>query len=70
MSATSHNIGEETGGPDMWVTITTEVEDHEGHEWEPSETLYDNAIEHTRWGYCHDCRHDFMIESWMVDWEF
>jgi hypothetical protein len=48
------------------VIITKEGDEHEGHEWEPSETLHDNSIEHTRWAYCMTCEKSFMIESWTI----
>lgn len=29
---------------------------HEGHEWERVETLADNAVEMTCWGFCQTCK--------------
>lgn len=59
-----HNMAEETGGGDLWVVVTTQRDEHDGHKWERTESLYDNAVEFTVWGYCDDCRTEFMVESW------
>lgn len=55
-------------GPDL--RFKTQVDEHEGHEVEASETLYDNALEYTRWGYCLTCNKEVMLHSQEVaDWD-
>jgi hypothetical protein len=48
------------------IAVTTETDEHDGHDWEAVETLADNAIEYTRWAYCSTCRKEFKERS--VEW--
>jgi hypothetical protein len=41
----------------------TELPAHEGHKFEPTETLYDNPVEHTAWAWCDTCKTDFWLSS-------
>lgn len=45
------------------IEIMTELDEHRGHGYEPTETLADNRLEWTRHGYCHDCKAHFRIQS-------
>ena len=51
-------------GPDIMVKTT--MDEHEGHQVEASETLYDNVIEHTRWGVCLTCSHTGADGVWVA----
>lgn len=48
-------------GPD--IKVQTQMDEHHGHEWERTETLYDNHVEHTVHGYCHTCNTHFWVEN-------
>jgi len=53
------------------LEVTTQGDEHEGHETEATETLMDNSVEYTRWGVCLTCSRtpegwvpkEFMIHS-------
>lgn len=49
------------------VKVVTEKDEHEGHDWEATETLADNSIEYTRWAYCSDCKKEFKEVS--TEWD-
>ncbi len=47
------------------LEVMTQADEHETHktETEPSETLHDNSVEHTLWGFCRTCDKEFVIHS-------
>jgi hypothetical protein len=53
-------------GPDIW--IASQRDEHEDHEIEPLETLYDNGLEYTEWFWCRTCSKEFMYKSVSVVW--
>ena len=48
------------------LEFKTTKDEHEGHEVEASETLYDNAVEHTVWGHCLTCSHYGEDGKWVA----
>ncbi len=39
----------------LTLEFRTTLDEHEDHDVEASETLYDNSVEHTVWGHCLTC---------------
>lgn len=40
----------------------SQKDEHEGHNWERTETLYDNSVEYVAWAFCYECNTDFFAE--------
>jgi hypothetical protein len=56
--------------PDVTVRSTMDEHEGEGHRVERTETLYDNAFEHTEWGWCVICQVEVRIRDVSVaDWD-
>lgn len=45
----------------------SELDEHEGHNWEASERLSDNPVEFTVWGRCWTCNNHLKIESVSIE---
>ena len=45
------------------IARSTQTDEHVGHLTERAETISDNPIEFTEWGYCATCEREFMIKS-------
>jgi hypothetical protein len=43
--------------------LASEKHLHEGHNYELTETLHDNAVEYCVWAYCHTCKAEFWYEN-------
>lgn len=50
----------------LTLEFKTTTDEHEGHDVEASETLYDNAVEHTVWGHCLTCSHYDANGQWVA----
>lgn len=50
-------------GSGLPMYLATEKHLHEGHTYELTETIYDNAVEHTVWAYCDTCLAEFWYEN-------
>lgn len=68
MRVTYEVMDEHTDDPAEFIRVKVEsqMDEHHLHPWERTETLVDNPIEHTQWGYCQQCEKEFMIRS--VTW--